>query len=218
MLEFSFQYPGKSFAIPFMSRQYVGSMCCARTRWQRPIILNALANLFKANLLCCLAALTLQSHVAGARAQERKNFYNDPFLQITNALKNCPAPETPRLTEEEIRTESHAGAERGTRCYAEGRCRLPNSYLHDQEITPRVEKLILNDPKLSNTSVWIEGQRRWVYWKGCVNNAQQSQDIERAVRRVDDVEAVINQLTVGVAGKPPYRTKTRRVTSRSNAP
>jgi BON domain len=205
MLEFAFQYPGKSFAIPFMLRQYVGPKCCARTRWQRPITLNALANSFKTNLLCVLAALTLLSHSAGVRAQERKNFYNDPFLQVTNALKNCPVPETPQLTEEEIRTESHARAERGTRCYAEGRCRLPNSYLYDQEIIPRVKKLILNDAKLSNTSVWIEGQRRWVYLKGCVNTAQQSRDIERAVRRVDDVEAVINQLMIGVADKPPYR-------------
>jgi BON domain len=188
-----------------MLRQYVGSKCCARTRWQRPIILNALANSFKANLLCVLAALTLLSHVADARAQERKNFRNDLFLQVTNALKNCTAPETPELTKEEIRTESHARAERGTRCYAEGRCRLPNSYLYDQEIVPRVKKLILNDQKFSNTSVWIGGQRRWVYLKGCVNNAQQSQDIERAVRRVDDVEAVINQLMIGVAGKPSYR-------------
>jgi hypothetical protein len=190
-----------------MFRQHVESMCCAGTQWQGPINLSALANPFKANLLCGLAAITLLSLVEDARAQERKNFYSDPFLQVTNALKSCPVPEAPQLTEEEIRTESHARAERGTRCYAEGRCRLPNSYLYDQEIIPRVKKLILNDPKLSNTSVWIEGQRRWVYLKGCVNNAQQSRDIERAVRRADDVEAVINQLMIGAAGKPPYRVR-----------
>jgi hypothetical protein len=91
-----------------------------------------------------------------ARAQERKNFYNDPFLQVTNALKNCPAPETPRLTEEEIRTESHARAERGTRCYAEGRCRLPNSYLYDQEIIPRVKN---SSSTIQNLAILARGSK-----------------------------------------------------------
>jgi osmotically-inducible protein OsmY len=95
-----------------------------------------------------------------------------------------------------MRTQSHARAERGTRCYLEGRCRLPNSYLYDREIIPRVRKAILADGRFADTSVWAEGQRRWVFLKGCVRRREQSEALEKLVRAIDDVETVVNQLSV----------------------
>ena len=85
--------------------------------------------------------------------------------------------------------------ERGTSCYQSGRCRLPNSYLYDKEIIPRVRKAILADGRFDDTSIWVEGQRRWVWLKGCVASAAQSALIEQLVRQIDDVEAVVNELT-----------------------
>ncbi len=70
------------------------------------------------------------------------------------------------------------------------------SYLYDKEIIPRVEKAILADGRFADTSVWAEGQRRWVWLKGCVRRKEQAKALEELVRRLDDVEAVINQLVV----------------------
>jgi hypothetical protein len=52
-----------------------------------------------------------------------------------------------------MRAESHWRAERGTSCFQSGRCRLPNSYLYDKEIIPRVKKAIDADGRFSETSV-----------------------------------------------------------------
>ena len=102
----------------------------------------------------------------------------------------------------------HAPVERGTSCFMAGRCRLLNAYLYDQEIIGRVGKLVgvlAGDPLLAKTSLWAEGQRRWVFLKGCVQTEAQSQALEAAVRNMDDVESVINLLMVGVEGTPRYK-------------
>ena len=131
-----------------------------------------------------------------ALADKRANYFNDPFLQVTNGIAECPVPEGPMITESEMKTEAHSRAERGTRCFLSGQCRLPNSYLYDQEIIPRVKKVILADGRFLDTSIWAEGQRRWVWLKGCVRRQDQAMALERLVRGLDDVEAVINQLAV----------------------
>lgn len=149
-------------------------------------------------LLACLV-------VAGAAAaQERRNAFDDPFLQVTSALPGCPAPRPPGYTEEEIRKEEHVRAQHGTSCYLSGRCRLPNSYLYDKEIIPRVQQYIRRDGRFGDTSVWVLGQRRIVTLQGCVRTAQQAQEMERTVLLVDDVMGVVNLLMVGTGGQPRY--------------
>jgi BON domain len=146
-----------------------------------------------------LIAVAMASAVAprvAADDEERANFFNDPFMQVTDAIKTCPRQEAPAITHAQMRAEMHGRAERGTSCYQSGRCRLPNAYLYDSEIIPRVRKAILADGRFANTSVWVEGQRRWVWLKGCVGNQEQAMAIEQLVRNIDDVEAVINQLSV----------------------
>jgi len=131
-----------------------------------------------------------------ALAEKRANYFNDPFLQVTRGIADCPVPEGPMITEAEMSTQAHVRIERGTRCFLSGRCRLPNSYLYDKEIIPRVEKAILADGRFADTAVWAEGQRRWVSLKGCVRSKEQAKALEQLVRQLDDVEAVINQLVV----------------------
>src|SRR6266576_196450 len=131
-----------------------------------------------------------------AMAEKRANYFNDPFVQVTKGMADCPVPEGPMITEAEMRTQAHSRIERGTSCFLSGRCRLANSYLYDKEIIPRVQKAILADGRFADTSVWAEGQRRWVSLKGCVRRKEQAKALEQLVRRLDDVEAVINQLVV----------------------
>jgi hypothetical protein len=141
-----------------------------------------------------------------SRAQERRNYFGDPFRQVTSALRGCPVAEEPLITLDEMRSQSHGRVDRGTTCFRSGRCRLPNAYAYDKEIIPRVAQFIKQDDRFANTSIWILGQRRWVFLKGCVASEEQSDALERAVRGIDDVEAVINELMIGTAGTPRYAT------------
>ena len=142
-------------------------------------------------LLGAMAAALIGGPALG---EKRANYFNDPFLQVTRGIADCPVPEGPMIAEAEMRIQAHVRIERGTRCFLSGRCRLPNSYLYDKEIIPRVEKAILADGRFADTSVWAEGQRRWVSLKGCVRSKEQAKALEQLVRQLDDVEAVINQL------------------------
>ena len=141
---------------------------------------------------------------AAGGAQERKNAFDDPFLQVTSALPGCPVPRPPGFTEDEVRKEAHVRAQHGTSCYRVGRCRLPNSYLYDKEIVPRVQQYIRMDGRFDDTSVWVLGERRLVTLMGCVRTKEQAEQMEKAVLLVDDVMGVVNFLMVGTAGKAKY--------------
>jgi hypothetical protein len=141
---------------------------------------------------------------APATADERRNFFNDPFVQVTSALKACPIPAGPLFSDEEARAEEHARSQRGVSCHLAGRCRLPNAYLYDREIIPRVAKAIHADGRFERSSIWVFGQRRWVWVQGCVDSVAEAEELERIVRNIDDVEAVINELSVGVEARPRY--------------
>ncbi|HEX3063402.1 MAG TPA: BON domain-containing protein, partial [Usitatibacter sp.] len=134
--------------------------------------------------------------MAAAAGDVRENPFNDPFLEVTSGMPSCPPAKPPTMTEAEARAEAHVRVERGTRCYLDGHCRLPNAYQYDSEIIPRVKKAILADGRFRDTSVWALGQRRWVILQGCVRSKAQSQALEKLVKGLDDVERVVNQLSV----------------------
>jgi hypothetical protein len=148
--------------------------------------------------------LSLALACSASLAQERKNTFDDPFLQVTAALPGCPVPRPPGYTEEEVRKEAHVRAQHGTSCHRVGRCRLPNSYLYDKEIIPRVQQYLRMDGRFDDTSVWVLGERRLVTLMGCVKTAKQKEEMERTVLLVDDVMGVINTLIVGTREPPRY--------------
>jgi osmotically-inducible protein OsmY len=157
--------------------------------------------------LCVLAAFAVS--LAGA-AHAQVGTEPDPFEQVTTDIANCPVPAPPSYADTatdafQARFEAHWRGERGTSCYNSGRCRLPNSFLYDKEIIPRVKKFILQDQRSAGTSLWIAGQRRWVTLQGCVRSKEQAKALVEAVQTVDDVERVVDETMVGTQGKPPYR-------------
>ena len=173
-----------------------------------PILRRAAALLALLPVAAAVHAQAAPAASAASAPAERRNWFDDPFVSATHGLPGCPVPDPPLLTEAEMQHETHWRAERGTSCYRSGRCRLPNAYLYDKEIVPRVVKAIDAAGGYENTSIWIEGQRRWVWLKGCVATRQQADELERMVHLIDDVEAVIPQLIVGTTmppGKPIYR-------------
>ena len=149
-------------------------------------------------LAACLLA------VSAVRAQERTNYFHDPFLPATSSIAGCPVPDGPLFSAAEVRQVEHERVQHGTSCYLSGRCRLPNSYLYDQEIVPRVAQSIQRDGRFDDTSVWVMGQRRIVTLMGCVRSREQADALEKSVALVDDVMNVVNQLMVGTQGPPPY--------------
>lgn len=148
--------------------------------------------------------MALCACAAGAHSQTRVNPFGDPFLQATAALPACPLPAPPTYTEHEFQGLAHERSQRGVSCWLDGRCRLHNSYLYDAEIVPRVQQAIRYDGRFADTSVWVLGQRRHVWLKGCVKTAEQAEQLERLALRIDDVERVLNELMVGTTGAAPY--------------
>ncbi|WP_332778330.1 BON domain-containing protein [Polaromonas sp.] len=147
-------------------------------------------------VLACTLAVALPT-----AAQQRSNAFDDPFVQVTSAIAACPVPAGPLYTEQEARDAAHVRSHHGTSCYRSGRCRLPNSYLYDREMIPRVEQYIRLDGRFNDTSVWVVGERRLVTLLGCVQSKEQADALEKAVWLVDDVMGVINYL--GVPGEAP---------------
>jgi len=152
----------------------------------------------KPSLLSFLFLGLFSATGTGAGAQEaRTNAFNDPFVQVTSAIAQCPVPEGPLYTAQEVRDVAHVRAQHGGSCYRVGRCRLANSYWYDAEIIPRVSQYIKLDGRFDDTSVWVQGERRLVFLKGCVKTREQSEALEKAVWLVDDVMGVVNYLRVG---------------------
>lgn len=159
--------------------------------------------------IAALAGMTAPP--AQAADGDRSNAFDDPFIQITSALPNCPVPAGPLYSAEQVRAEAHDRAQRGTSCHLAGRCRLANAYLYDKEIIPRVAIAVRADGRYrDSTSLWAYGQRRWVWLQGCVGSVEQARALEATVRLIDDVDGVINQLSVGTAAAPAYEVDARR--------
>lgn len=151
------------------------------------------------------AALALLAALAGAAAERRRNWFDDPFAQATHGLAACPVPEGPLTTEAEMRREAHHRAERGTTCWLAGRCPEPNAYARDAQVNAAAVQAIAAEPRLRASSVWVITQRRFVFLQGCVRDAAQRRAVVAAVRRLPGVDAVVDELMVGTSGRPPYR-------------
>jgi hypothetical protein len=153
----------------------------------------------------CLLVLSGLAHSQPALAQERRNWFEDPFFQLSSGLPACPVPLGPLLTVDEQRREAHYRIERGTSCWLAGECRDSNAYRYDKGLAPQVEAALKAVPGIERSSVWVTIQRRWVFLEGCAASPDQVAQLERAARQVPDVESVVPILSVGSAA-PRYPT------------
>jgi len=142
---------------------------------------------------------------AFAAGEERRNWFDDPFSQATHGLQHCPVPEGPLMTEQEMRTESHSRAERGTRCWLEKKCDSPSAYKYDKPINENATTRLSGDPRFKDSTVWVRTLRGFVFLQGCVHSEKQKQQIIGAVGALPRVERVLDEMQVGTKGKPPYR-------------
>jgi hypothetical protein len=151
----------------------------------------------------CLLLVAGMAAAQTSLAQERRNWFDDPFFQVSSGVPECPAPLGPWLTRDEQRREAHGRTERGTSCWLAGKCRDSNAYRYDKALAPQVEAALKAVPGIERTSVWVTLQRRWVLLEGCVDSPERIAQLELAARQVADVESVVPALSVGGAA-PRY--------------
>jgi hypothetical protein len=144
-------------------------------------------------------------------AEELKNHYNDPFIQVTSGIAACPQPKGPFMTIAEANAEAHPRIERGTTCFMSGKCKEANAYLYDAQIGTAAQRAFeearKTTPSLEKTSVWLTVQRRFIFAHGCVSSPSQSAQIEALLRAVADVQYVSTDFAVGVpkrGSRAPY--------------
>ena len=130
-------------------------------------------------------------------APEKKNWFEDPFFQVSSALADCPVPQGPLLTYDEQRQEAHGRIERGTSCWLAGQCRDSNAYRYDKSLAAPVAAALKAVPGIESSSVWVIVQRRWVFLQGCVGSPELINQLERAAQAVPEVEVVVPMLQIG---------------------
>lgn len=161
------------------------------------------------NRLHVLLALAFSAtHVYAQDALDLKNWFNDPFFEITSDIKACPTPLGPLLTEEQRRTQAHSRAEKGATCWLAGRCDRPNYYAYDEAIAAAFKSQAGSNLALfKQTSVWVTVQARVVFIEGCVPKKSVASDIEAFARSLPHVQQAIALVRTSPRNVVPYKVK-----------
>jgi hypothetical protein len=158
-----------------------------------------------ARIIALLISIFPVGSAPAAETTGLRNWFDDPFFQVRNALTDCPVPLGPLTNGDERQTQTHTRSERGTRCYLEGRCSRPNSYLYDKDIADGVRARFAATRMPRDASLWVTVQRRIVWIEGCVPAGYDARQLERLVRGVPDIELTIVSVRKGRNGAVPYR-------------
>ena len=129
----------------------------------------------------CVALLAASAGIACAAEAER-NWFDDPFFQVSSAVAACPTPAGPFVTEREKQAQSHRRAERGTTCWLAGRCDRPSSYHYDRDIAAALHAALARSSAMADTSLWVTVQGRVVNMEGCAQRAASVEKIEALTR------------------------------------
>jgi hypothetical protein len=153
-----------------------------------------------------VAALALAP--AAHAAEDVRNWFDDPFFEVTHAIADCPLPAGPFVDERGRREQAHRRAEKGTTCWLAGECDRPKAYAYDQDIATSIQKAFADSKAFaSNTTLWVTVQGRVVYVEGCVREAAAEQQIETLVRAQPHVQHAIAILRADSDAKPPYKLR-----------
>lgn len=155
------------------------------------------------------AAAVAAALVAAAAAQapaELRNWFDDPFVQLSAAIAHCPEPLGPRATEPQMLRQTHHRLERGTRCWLEGRCARQSAYDYDRDIAARLAAAWTENPEFARSTIWATVQGRVVYLEGCVRTPSLGAKLEAFARGIPDVDLAVAFVFRPGAATPPYRT------------
>jgi hypothetical protein len=150
---------------------------------------------------------TFSSLCYGQDPDALRNWFNDPFFQISSDVSNCPLPAGPFIDERAKRNQAHHRAEKGTTCWLAGDCDRPNSYKYDPDIADEFQTAVRNRGPFPDTTLWVTVQGRVVYVQGCGSDKSQIKDIEDFAKSVRYVQQVFVDIRVDPSARPPYRVR-----------
>jgi len=146
--------------------------------------------------------------VAGARAaEELRNWFDDPFFQISSSLSDCPLPAGPFVSEADKRVQAHRRAEKGTTCWLAGECDRPNAYAYDRDIAEAFRHAVAGADRLPGTTLWVTVQGRVLYIEGCALQNSSIEAVEALARSLPHVQQAIAIVRVDATAPPPYKLR-----------
>jgi hypothetical protein len=128
--------------------------------------------------------------ITSVSAEERRNWFNDPFLQLSADQPACPTPNGPLLTEAQMREQAHSRIERGNSCYRSQNCRHASAYGYDRGIAEAARRHLQRNTKLRGSSLWLTVQRRFIKLEGCARSRHQIDYLRRVLGKLPDVQLV----------------------------
>jgi len=155
-------------------------------------------------LLLALAA-TCQAQAG----EESRNWFNDPFFQISAAVPDCPVPAGPFLTESDRRVQAHHRAEKGTTCWLAKECDRPNAYAYDQDIASAFQAAVRDGRLFPDTTLWVTVQGRVLYIEGCATQESAVAEVEAFARSLPNVQQAIAIIRTDPSARAPYRLRTQ---------
>ena len=156
------------------------------------------------------AALALTAAALPCRTQaadETRNWFDDPFFQISSAIADCPQPAGPFITQAERAVQAHHRAEKGTACWLAGQCDRPNAHAYDGDIAAAFKAAWPIDSSLRETTLWITVQGRVVYIEGCVGDPSAVPRLEAFARRLPHVQQAIVIVRSEPGARAPYKLR-----------
>ena len=155
------------------------------------------------------SALVLGAVLAGAvgAAEELRNWFDDPFFQISSAVPGCPLPAGPFVSESDKRVQAHRRAEKGTTCWLAGECDRPNAYAYDRDIAEAFRKAVADPGRLAGTTLWVTVQGRVVYIEGCALQNSSVAAAEALARSLPHVQQAIAIVRTDPTAPPPYKLR-----------
>ena len=152
--------------------------------------------------------MTLPGGICVAQSSEEpRNWFGDPFFQISSSVPDCPLPAGPFIGESDKRVQAHGRAEKGTTCWLAGECDRPNSFAYDQYIAASLRQAVAGNEALAGTTLWATVQGRVVYIEGCALQNSAAARIEALARSVTYVQQAIAIVRSDAASPPPYKVR-----------
>jgi len=144
---------------------------------------------------------------AARSAEELRNWFDDPFFQISSSVADCPLPAGPFVSESDKRVQAHRRAEKGTTCWLAGECDRPNAYAYDRDIAEAFRKAVAGPDRLPGTTLWVTVQGRVLYIEGCALQNSSVAAVEGLARSLPHVQQAIAIVRTDPSAPPPYKVR-----------
>jgi hypothetical protein len=158
--------------------------------------------------ITAILAIAATLALADARAAEAlRNWFDDPFFQISSFLADCPLPAGPFVDESDKRVQAHRRAEKGTTCWLAKECDRPNAYAYDADIAAAFQAALRSGRTFPDSTLWVTVQGRVLYIEGCARQDATAVQVEAFARSLPHVQQAIAIVRTDPRAAPPYKLR-----------